>query len=393
MSEIFTKFKEQARAQFHLPEAPLERLTPQLISPFTLKLPTHVLNSARAIVSDLYRLSNSPFYQSELLKLFPFKNHFQKIPSLLSSLDVHLTPQGELKIIEVNTNASSFLMNLANYAAKSVSTFPSARADIVAAFRQTFPNLKPGDLLLVMDENPEQQNMWAEFQMYKSLLEDELSVTCAIADPQDLTVDGDGQISFEERPVAAIYNRFCDFYLETNSSLAKAFQCEKTRISPHPWGYALLADKTRFLMWDKNFFEQLATREGLRLPHLQSALLEVKKFSDFADADELWSRRGRYFFKPPNSYGGKSVYKGKSISRSTFQRIYNDDYLAQEAAPAPEITLNHEGADHTFKYDLRFYFFADHVQLAVARLYQGQLTNLQTQFGGLTPIEFVDTPR
>ena len=188
------------------------------------------------------------------------------------------------------------------------------------------------------------------------------------------------KILCRNRIVSGVYNRCTDFYFAQYPALAEAFRWNQTLISPNPLGYQSLADKTLLVEWSKS---------DLQLPFLQKALLKTYHFSDFKDAEDLWAQRSRFFFKPPNAYGSRSVYNGKSISRTVFQRIYSGDYIAQEIVPAPLIKMIHSQQEHTFKYDLRFYFFEGEIQLGVARLYQGQLTNLQTPLGGLTPLEII----
>ena len=227
---------------------------------------------------------------------------------------------------------------------------------------------------MILDERPEAQNLYVEFLMFKEVFEKEFGVRCQIADPAQLAAGADGRLALDGQEVSAIYNRFTDFYFASSSALHTAFTKSGTLISPNPWGYTLYADKNRLIEWPA-LIAQLKT-QGHLFAELEKALLEVRKFSSFKDVKELWAHRGQYFFKPPNSFGGKSVYKGKSISRTTFDRIYDGDYLAQTAVPAPEAKLRHDDIDYKFKYDLRFYFFEGEIQLAAARLYQGQLTNL-----------------
>jgi len=42
-----------------------------------------------------------------------------------------------------------------------------------------------------------------------------------------------------------------------------------------------------------------------------------------------------------------------------------------------------------WKFDVRFFVYRDQIQLAVARVYQGQVTNFSSRYGGLTAIDFV----
>lgn len=391
MHTIFENYRQHLQKKYFKDSAfPAERLSENLISPFKLTLPKDILEQAENIAVDLQKLSRSEYYKMKIQDELPFDvDAVQKTPSIMNSLDVHINPQGRLKIIEVNTNASSYIINLNNYEQQNIATFPNAAQSLKNAFQKTYGTaLRPGNLFLIIDENPSGQNLYIEFVLFQKWIQSTFGMDCEIADPKELALGPNKEIMYNTRPVAGIYNRTTDFYFSSYPQLAEAYKNSATPISPNPRGYGLLADKKRFLNWSAALFFDLQKNEGLDLPHLQHALLETKQFSDFGSRDELWSERAHFFFKPPNSFGGKAVYKGKSISRTVFERIYQDDYLAQELVPPLEITLPFEGQNHTFKYDLRFYMFEGEIQLAAARLYQGQLTNLKTPLGGLTPIEW-----
>ncbi len=368
MHTFFPKYQSYLRQNYKtLSDELIQSLSPQLASPFTFKLQRQHLVDAQNIVRDLDQI----LQQTEL----------PKIPSILNSLDVHIDSENQLKIIEINTNASSFLVNAEQYAAKNLPDFQDAKENFKRSFEQTFgTHLQKGNLFLIVDENPKQQNMYFEFLMFREYLKKEYFIDCEISSPQELTIDAEHQVIWQNKKVHGIYNRHTDFYFANIPVLAEAFRFDKTLISPNPWTYAAIADKNRLVEW---------SQKDLSLPHLQKALLKTFRFSDFKDSDDLWSKRAQYFFKPPNAYGSRSVYRGKSISRTVFNRIFAPEYLAQQIVPAPEVVFEYENQSHTFKYDLRFYFFAGEIHLAVARLYQGQLTNLQTPFGGLTPLEII----
>jgi hypothetical protein len=391
MHSAFSDFISHLQSAYpHVDAGVVAHLTPNIVSPFKIKLPQRVFDQAKTIVAELHQLTQSSAYMEIIKKNFPY-TRFQKTPSLLCSLDAHLMPGGQLKIIEVNTNASSYLINVANYYSRQIPTFPNAKQHLVQNFKRAFAyNLNKDGLLVITDDNPPAQHMYVEFLMYKELLERELQIRVQIADVNELSTDADGTVILNGEKVDAVYNRHTDFYFANTPSLRQAFAESRTAISPNPWGYALLADKRRMMMWSPEFFKNLQEQESLKFVELPKALLTTKKFADFKSHEDLWVQRANYFFKPANSHGGKAVYKGKSISRSTFQNIYNGEYLAQEAATPPELELRHEGIEYDFKYDLRFYFFEGEIHLAAARLYQGQMTNMQTAFGGLTPLEIVE---
>ena len=88
------------------------------------------------------------------------------------------------------------------------------------------------------------------------------------------------------------------------------------------------------------------------------------------------------------AFGAKQSYRGSSITRKNFDPMIDRGFIAQEFIPAPEKTFETPEGPKKFKYDLRFYAYQDRVQSAVARLYQGQVTNLQTKDGGFACIRF-----
>lgn len=366
------------------------KVSPHLVSTFQLQIPRKILAQAQAVVEDLHRLTGNTQYQQwidtqtqGLFKKWP------QTPSILCSLDVHVTDDQQIKIIEINTNASSFLVGEAIYQSRGIKSFPNAISDLNDSLQAVLLAHKPTQAIIA-DESPEQQNLWIEFAMYKKHFEDSLKIKTEIADVKDLTLSAEKKIVHQGKPVDFIYNRHTDFFFQHHKALYDGYLAQQTVISPNPSGYALLADKKRLVEFSSTLLNDIEKSNTQKFTNLKTALLDTKKFSDFASADELWSQRSKYFFKPPQMFGGKSVYRGKSISRTVFQRIYAEDYIAQEFVPASEFKGVYENQEHTFKYDLRFYFFENKIHLALGRLYQGQLTNLQTLLGGLTPIVFID---
>lgn len=386
MSFIFNNFKQHlTKIYFSRNPELTENLSETLISPFVLEGSKKWLKQAQDIVSDLYKLSQSSYYLEQIRRELPW-DQVQQTPSMFCSLDVHVDKQDNLKIIEINTNASMYLITTELYRFHNLSEFSQAKPELIRSFEKTFGDkIKQDALCLIVDENMKEQALTVGFSIFKSFFEQQWPIKCEVIDVDELTIQEE-QIHWQNKPVDMVYNRYCDFYLEHHSALRQAYLNNKTLISPNPKGYALLADKNRMLMWNEDFFEQLKKQESLSLPHLQSALPQIFQVND---KDKFWQERKKYFFKPPQSYGSKAVYNGKSMSRTMYERVINDAYLAQETIPAPKVNFDYQGEQKNFKYDLRFYFFEDTVQLAVARLYQGQLTNAKTPFGGLAPVKFL----
>src|SRR5689334_10160133 len=73
-------------------------LSPLLISSHVTRLPKSVWNSAQQLVQVVFKMRQSKSYVSD--NFDPGNN------AILMSYDFHLSPNGELKLIEINTNAA-----------------------------------------------------------------------------------------------------------------------------------------------------------------------------------------------------------------------------------------------------------------------------------------------
>jgi hypothetical protein len=107
---------------------------------------------------------------------------------------------------------------------------------------------------------------------------------------------------------------------------------------------------------------------------------------DPALADELWQERRRLFFKPATGFGSKAAYRGDKITRTTWEHILANPYIAQRIVAPSERTILIDGREAPLKLDLRNYVYDGRVQLVAARLYQGQTTNFRTAGGGFAPV-------
>ena len=66
-----------------------------------------------------------------------------------------------------------------------------------------------------------------------------------------------------------------------------------------------------------------------------------------------------------------------------------EDILIQQFSPAQKMPTDDPRSVLTnWKFDLRFYVYADKIQLVVARIYQGQVTNFASPLGGFTMVRF-----
>jgi hypothetical protein len=104
------------------------------------------------------------------------------------------------------------------------------------------------------------------------------------------------------------------------------------------------------------------------------------------NADDLWAERRRLFFKPARGYGSRGPYKGAKLTKKTWSSILRSDYVATELVPPGERLLVTDGAERSFKVDVRCYAYRGKIQLLGARMYRGQTTNFRTDGGGLAAV-------
>lgn len=361
-------------------------------SPQTIRLPRKILDQARSCVKSLYHLTHTPEHLQKIQQSLSPEDAWIFAPkaspsSALMAYDFHSNAEGELFLIEVNTNASSYLLSEALYRTHGMSPAGAAadpRDQIAKTFQLEFQSYaleSPEWSVAIVDDRPSEQGMYVEFFMYQDLFL-QMGWKAQIADIADLKWDRN-QLTSSSAHFNGVYNRLTDFYFREPSTLPikNAWQEGKIALTPHPREYALSSDKTRLY--------ELARPGGLapyslsKEDHAQLRHCLIPSFlvEDFDSHDHIWQQRKGLFFKPLSLFGGKSVYRGQSISRKMFERVISENPLIQKYIPAPQ----YEG---DWKFDLRFFAYRDSIQLAVARLYKGQVTNFSTEGGGLAAIEF-----
>lgn len=285
--------------------------------------------------------------------------------SACMSYDFHLTTENKLELIEVNTNAAFLAMGLELYQFLKLKNpaGPFSEIDLIKMFDQELALLgKTEKSIAVVDENPSEQRLYVEFLIYKSLFKKH-GYKVDIIDIKD---------SEKLKNYSLIYNRYTDFYLQEDKSktLRSLYNENKIQLSPNPYEYFLLADKNRFLDWtEQTVYEK---------PNSLLATYDLGK----EDKEKIWSERKNLFFKPKTSFGSKQAYRGASISRKTFDEIANANFIGQKFSFPSEVEVLLDPTPQKMKFDLRCYAYQDQLQLIIARLYQGQTTNLRTTGGG-----------
>ncbi|MGZ3774957.1 MAG: hypothetical protein ACXVCY_09700 [Pseudobdellovibrionaceae bacterium] len=388
MQKSKLEFIQNLRSNFPaLADQPLEQLVNEnLISPFTIRLPSSLLLQAQSAISALFSMRERDSYKDHYQTLISSKGI--KDPgnkSIMMSYDFHVSENNNLKLIEINTNAAFLILGYQLYQLRKqklpVSDFSLSEiaADVQNELRLQGKN-PPAELKMsIIDDKPEEQRLYVEFLVYKEFFKS-LGWDCRIQDYHEL---------FQDFNPDFIYNRFTDFFLtEPESSLLRQkFLSKDICLSPNPYEYLLLADKQRLIDWvQPGFLEsQGVTDEALVL---LKTILPMSHDLNQVNAEEIWSQRKKLFFKPKNAFGSKQSFRGSSISRKAFEELLKDETIAQEFIPAPEQTFETPEGPQSFKFDLRCYAYRGRLQLIVARLYQGQVTNLRTPYGGFAPVEF-----
>lgn len=362
-----------------------------LLSPFVLELPKSVLEQAQKSVSALFRLRENPEYKKAYaaeIEARGLKDPGNK--SICMSYDFHVTADNGIKLIEVNTNASFLALGLEMYAMNEIPlpvpdfSKNEIRENIETELKLQGKSVASSMNLAIIDEKPEQQRLYVEFLVYNEMFK-HWGWMPAIRDFRDLS----------PKDFDFIYNRHTDFYLESPESapLKEAFLNRTTCLSPNPYEYCLLADKQRMIDWhqDDVLNQWNVPQDDQRQIR---ATVPVSLDVTFDRQEEIWSRRKSFFFKPKRAFGAKQSYRGSSITHKAYDGIVGQEFIAQEFVAPTEATFTKpQGAEPpgpiTFKYDLRCYAYQGRLQLVVARLYQGQVTNLKTPLGGFACVRFV----
>ena len=386
MTEITNKYSSLLKNTFKSIDdarlAPI--LSDNLLCPSPIELPRALISEFQNTISAFFSLRSDAAYikkYDQAINLLNLKDPGNK--SLFMSYDFHLTIEQRPKLIEINTNASFLTLGHYLYQAHNLDTGLNFRVeDLKKLFLEElkYQNKVPAKPhILIIDEKPLEQKMFLEFLIVQELIQS-FGWTCSI----------DDIANYKNYKPDLVYNRYTDFYFRNpiSQTLLRDFIDRKTCFSPNPFEYFLLADKQRMIDWTEPDFwngSELssANQNQIRsvLPHTLSFKPELK--------EELWSQRKRLFFKPKNSFGSKQSYKGASISKKVFEEVANEQFLAQELVPAPETLISTPDGPQQFKFDLRCYAYRNELQLVIARVYQGQVTNLKTKWGGFAPVKWI----
>lgn len=369
-----------------------------LFSSLPIFVPTPTVALMTAAVQALTQVVATPEYVAAAMSWAPvIANHDPGSPGGLLGFDFHLGPDGP-RLIEINTNPGGLLLNATLARAQRLClphlSAPAAIADAESAAVDALLNewqLQGGPgvdcLVAITDQAPEQQYLYAEFVLFKRLLELRGHRTI-ICDPAELHY-ADGALRLGAQRVGFVYNRLTDFALEAASlqPLRQAFLDDNVALSPHPRAHALWADKRNLSLLCQPAF---LARTRLS-PEQQLLLTSVVPRTELLSADNrehLWETRRQWFFKPAAGFGSRASYRGDKLAHKTWEQMSSQPYVAQAIVP-PSQRHTAPGVP-ALKVDLRCFAYEGKALCYAARLYQGQTTNFRTPGGGFAPVLTLD---
>lgn len=353
-------------------------IAPNLLSPHKVILPLDLKSKIQDVIQTFESLRGLSSYQQWVQQKWGAQFNPGN-ESVFMSYDFHVTPDKDIKLIEINTNASFLALGWEMFKFHHEAWNADFHInDLKACFLselQLAGYQNPLQKIIITDEKPQDQKLYIEFLLYREIF-NSWGIETHIADIED---------SHQFQNADFIYNRSTDFYFESDVSkkLKDIYLAKESVVSPNPYEYRLLADKENFIHWTQpEFWNEVPA--ALPLKSLMLSVLPKTRALSEVTKDAIWSERKNLFFKPKRAFGSKMTFKGASISRKAFDELFQADALAQEIVPAPEMPFDGQ----SYKYDLRCYAYQNQFQGCLARLYQGQVTNLRTEGGGFACVNF-----
>lgn len=356
----------------------------------------HMDAMARAVAA-IDRIGRLPGWQAAAAGGCPPAPHAGR--GVFFGFDFHIDGDGP-KLIEINTNAGGGLLNVELLRAQrgnaagpaGVADASAVEGEFVAMFREEWRAAgRSGqpDYAAIVDDRPDGQYFLPEFELARAMFA-RMGMEAEICDPSRLALEPPGLLR-DGRRVDLVYNRLTDFALAepAHAALREAWRSGVALVTPDPRAYAVYADKRNLVRlgedaWLASVGATAADRDALR------AVLPTTEQVTAEHGEDLWLRRKGLFFKPASGYGSKAVYRGQNVTRGVFASILAGDYVAQTLVPPGVRQVAVDGMATGLKYDVRCYAYAGRIQLAAARLWQGQTTNFRTPGGGFAPVVVVE---
>lgn len=371
---------------------------PHLFAGMPVFLAEADLQAMLDVVAAVEAAAEDPAYQATVLAWAPaIARHDFGPRGVFMGYDFHLGAGGP-KLIEVNTNAGGAFLNAflaraqgacCREAADAMRAAPKAEFEVavwemfLAEWRSQGRAGQPRSIAIV-DDRPQEQYLYPEFLLAQRFFERH-GVKAWIADPGELRLVG-GQLMLGGEPIDLVYNRLVDFSLggAGHEALREAYVVGAVVLTPNPRNHALLADKRNLTLLS----DPAAALGWTLTPDQRRRLSAVPRTRAVTaeNADELWSARKRYFFKPAGGHGGKAVYRGDKMTRGVWDEVRQGGYIAQDLAPPTERRIRIDSEIRALKLDVRLYTYRGLPLLTAARVYQGQTTNFRTPGGGFAPV-------
>ncbi|MEC4750085.1 hypothetical protein [Methylomicrobium sp. Wu6] len=360
------------------------------VSPYSADLSCRDLRRMIRVARLLHKLSENPAYQGHLESVLPASARFNPgHHAVMMGYDFHLAEAGP-KLIEVNTNAGGIWYANLSHDIEATEFSGRLGSKLLKTFFDDYarylndPSARP-ETLAILDENPAEQPLNSEMQVFAALFK-KAGIDAVIADPAEIEAK-DGGLYFAGKRIEMIYNRHCDFYLESPAveNIRAAYLKGRVCLSPNPRAYGLLADKRRMMLWC-----QPAIMRDFGLPEAELSILaetvpETRLLASLTP-EEAWRTRKQWVFKPETGYASRGVYVGEKLTKHKLAELVLDDILIQQRIP-PSLTLGED--QQAFKTDYRLFAYRDRILGVSARIYQGQVTNLRTQNGGFAKVRLI----
>ncbi|MCR9184801.1 MAG: hypothetical protein NXH81_05340 [Halieaceae bacterium] len=372
----------------------------QFFSDAAIFVPGRDLDHMLAIVRALEVAAALPGYQRRVLSWAPQNAQINPGPlGAFMGYDFHLGEEGP-QLIEVNTNAGGAFLNAVLARAQlrccggstNASWAEDFDAAVIAQFESEWRTQRGSgrpERIAIVDDQPSGQYLYPEFRLAQQLLRNN-GIDAVIFSPSDLRYES-GELYGGGKRIDLVYNRLVDFGLEMpeHAALRSAWLDGGAVITPNPYTHALFADKRNLTVFSDRatlldwglspeYFELLRRGIPRTVPVTAS------------NGEDLWQQRRQWFFKPVAGHGSKGVYRGSKLTKSTFARILESDYIAQTYVPPSGRLVLVDGAREVLKVDVRLYTYRGTLLLAAARLYRGQTTNFRTPGGGFAPLLLVE---
>ncbi|MBE0598922.1 MAG: hypothetical protein IH614_16830 [Desulfuromonadales bacterium] len=356
-------------------------------------LPRSALRRMVQLVRLLEQLSRRPAYREAVWPEVPLSaRHDPGHAAVMMGYDFHLDGAGHPWLIEVNTNAGGALLAyLAHHpsASQAQAAMPERLLrrflDPFAAEMHQFSHgrLPRPSHLVIIDERPPEQFLYREMEALAQLFRQSWGTRVSIVDPQQLQAGAEGVFADGQR-VDLIYNRHCDFYLESPplAGVRAAWLAGTVCLTPNPFIYGLLGDKRRMGLWSDAASLPLLGLNRAEIDLLTGTVPSTCLLTE-SNREELWRSRQQWVFKPVDRFGSRGVFLGRKISRTRFDLLPPTQTLAQREIPPSETFCT---PDEPMKTDFRLFAYRQRPLGVTARLYRGQVTNLRTPGGGFAPV-------